>query len=83
MWLVVVALAYIRGSPIMVETVFPWCISPNSADRARPRGPCTRRSKLAMDEDAESLARARAELLQRDLEHLKLPDDQFKVCLSL
>jgi hypothetical protein len=36
-----------------------------------------------MDEDAESLARARAELLQRDLEHLKLPDDQFKVCLSL
>jgi hypothetical protein len=34
---------------------------------------------MAMDDDQDSLAKARAELAQRDMEHLKLPDDQFKV----
>ena len=47
-----------------------------------PREPCARRS-MAMAGDAASHARGRVRLSLRDMEHLKLPDDQFKVYLSV
>ena len=38
---------------------------------------------MAVTGNAASYARGRAELSPRDMEHLKLPDDQFKVYLSV